>query len=98
MEKFIGAIDQGTTSTRFIIFDAHGGIIANESKEHRQIMPNEGYIEHDLVEIWSNTEELIASALRVAGIIGENLAAIGIANQRETTAVWNMYDIAAIVF
>ena len=89
-ERYVGAIDQGTTSTRFMIFDSNGLVVANEQKEHEQITPLEGYIEHDLMELWNNTMHVMTNALSVAGISGNDLAAIGIANQRETTAVWDM--------
>jgi len=91
MAKFIGAVDQGTTSTRFILFDRRGEIVGAEQKEHRQIFPKSGWVEHDPVEIWSNTQHVIRTALARAGIKGSELAAIGVTNQRETTVVWDKH-------
>ena len=88
MPKYIGAIDQGTTSTRFIIFDHDGKIIAFDQKEHQQIYPKPGWVEHDPVEIWERTREVMKSALKKSGLQPSDLAAIGITNQRETTVVW----------
>ena len=91
MGKFIGALDQGTTSTRFIVFD-HGGQVAGlDQKEHQQIFPQPGWVEHDPLEIWNNTQKVIRGALAKAGLKGGDLAAIGITNQRETTLVWNRH-------
>jgi glycerol kinase len=89
MDRYIGAIDQGTTSTRFIIFDNKGQIIGLAQKEHEQIYPKPGWVEHDPIEIWQNTQEVIRGALAKTGIKGSDLAAIGVTNQRETTVVWN---------
>jgi len=89
MAHYIGAVDQGTTSTRFIIFDRCGKIISAHQKEHKQIFPRPGWVEHDPLEIWGNTQEVIRGALAGAGISGKDLAAIGVTNQRETTVVWN---------
>ena len=89
MTRFIGAIDQGTTSTRFIVFDRSGAIVASAQKEHEQIYPQPGWVEHDPIEIWRNTREVIAEALRSARLTRRDLAAIGITNQRETTVVWD---------
>ena len=91
MEKFIGALDQGTTSTRFILFNHSGQIVGAEQKEHRQILPKSGWVEHDPVEIWGNTQHVIRAALARAGIQGSELAAIGVTNQRETTVVWDRH-------
>lgn len=82
--KYIGAIDQGTTSTRFIIFDDRGQIVSSSQKEHRQIYPRPGWVEHDPEEIWRNTNEVISDALYKAGLHGWDISAIGITNQRET--------------
>ena len=91
MGKFVGALDQGTTSTRFIVFD-HGGQIAGlDQKEHNQIFPRPGWVEHDPLEIWNNTQKVIRGGLANAGLKGADLAAIGITNQRETTVVWNRH-------
>jgi len=89
MAHYIGAVDQGTTSSRFIIFDHNGKIVALDQKEHEQIFPKPGWVEHDPLEIWRNTQEVIRGALDKAGISGKDLAAIGITNQRETTVVWD---------
>ncbi len=89
MAKYIGAIDQGTTSSRFIIFDEKGNIAGMDQKEHQQILPQPGWVEHDPMEIWNNTRETISRALDRSGVSGSDLAAIGITNQRETTVVWD---------
>jgi len=89
MRDYIGAIDQGTTSTRFIVFDRAGRIAACAQKEHRQIYPQPGWVEHDPEEIWRRTEEVISEAMAAAGLQPRDLAAIGITNQRETTLLWN---------
>jgi glycerol kinase len=89
MSKYIGALDQGTTSTRFIVFDRSGGVVSAAQKEHRQIYPQPGWVEHDPEEIWGACSEVIAEALAKKGLHSTSLAAIGIANQRETTIVWD---------
>lgn len=89
MSKFIGAIDQGTTSTRFIVFDHTGNIVASSQKEHKQFYPAPGLVEHDATEIWFNTREVIQNAMRISGLSSEDIAALGITNQRETTVLWN---------
>ena len=89
MSRYIGAIDQGTTSTRFIVFDRGGETIANAQMEHRQIYPRPGWVEHDPLEIWRNTQAVIAEALRGADLTRRDLAAVGITNQRETTLLWD---------
>jgi glycerol kinase len=86
---FVGALDQGTTSTRFMVFDAAGKEVARRQIEHRQILPGPGWVEHDPIEIAARVDEVIAGALRSAGLTGRDLAAIGITNQRETTVVWD---------
>ncbi|MEZ4939716.1 MAG: glycerol kinase GlpK [Saprospiraceae bacterium] len=89
MKKYVAAIDQGTTSTRCIIFDKQGNIVSVGQKEHEQIYPKPGWVEHNPEEIWKNTLEVIAQA-RIARSIGiDDIAAVGITNQRETTVVWN---------
>ena len=88
-KRYIGAIDQGTTSTRFIVFDRMGGTVASAQMEHRQIYPQPGWVEHDPLEIWRNTQTVIAEALRGADLTHRDLAAIGITNQRETTLLWD---------
>jgi glycerol kinase len=89
VSTYIGAIDQGTSSTRFIIFDDDTRIVAESQIEHAQIYPQPGWVEHDPVEIWRNTQTVIAAALRSGGLKPSDLAAIGITNQRETTVVWD---------
>ena len=89
MPSYVGAIDQGTTSTRFIIFDRAGKIIAQAQREHEQIYPRPGCVEHDASEIWRNTRLVIADALSGARLNPRDLAAIGITNQRETTLLWD---------
>ncbi len=89
MTKYVGALDQGTTSTRFMIFDHAGAVVAIDQKEHEQIYPKPGWVEHDANEIWTRCQEVIAGALAKAGITAADLAAVGITNQRETTLVWN---------
>ncbi|MCL4529973.1 MAG: glycerol kinase GlpK [Chloroflexi bacterium] len=88
MPKYVAAIDQGTTSTRFIIFDHGGNIIAVDQKEHEQIYPKPGWVEHDALEIWERTQRVMRGALDKAGADVSDIAAIGITNQRETTVVW----------
>ncbi len=89
MSKFIGAIDQGTTSTRFILFDGSGRIVSIVQKEHEQIYPRPGWVEHNPEEIWQRTLEVIGEALQEKGISEKELAAVGITNQRETTVIWD---------
>ena len=89
MSNYIGAIDQGTTSTRFIIFDRSGRIVAVSQKEHEQIYPQPGWVEHDANEIWRRTQDVIEEALEQRSLRAADLAAIGITNQRETTVVWD---------
>jgi glycerol kinase len=89
MSNYLGAIDQGTTSTRFIVFDRSGRISAVAQKEHEQIFPKPGWVEHDPDEIWRRTQEVITEAMQQKGLRPKDLAAIGITNQRETTIVWN---------
>ena len=88
MKNYVGAIDQGTTSTRFMVFDQSGRVVAVAQKEHQQIYPRPGWVEHDALEILRRTEEVIAEALTQRGLRAADLAAIGITNQRETTVVW----------
>jgi glycerol kinase len=89
MAEFVGAVDQGTTSTRFMVFDHAGNEVARHQLEHQQILPQAGWVEHDPVEIWERTRTVIAATLHAAGLAAADLAAIGIANQRETTVVWD---------
>ena len=89
MSSYIAAIDQGTTSTRFIVFDKSGRIVSIAQKEHEQIYPRAGWVEHDPEEIWRRTQEVIVEAMQLRGLRPKDFAAIGITNQRETTVVWN---------
>ena len=89
MTNYIGAIDQGTTSTRFIVFDRSGRVVSVAQKEHEQIYPKPGWVEHNAEEIWQRTREVIAEAMSNGKLKPQDLAAIGITNQRETTVVWN---------
>jgi glycerol kinase len=89
MSAYLGAIDQGTTSTRFIVFDRSGRITSVAQKEHEQIYPKPGWVEHDPEEIWRRTQEVIGDAMQQKGFRPKDLAAIGITNQRETTVLWN---------
>jgi glycerol kinase len=88
VKNYIGAIDQGTTSTRFMVFDKSARVVAVAQKEHEQIFPKPGWVEHDALEILRRTEEVIAEALDQRGLRASDLAAIGITNQRETTVLW----------
>ncbi len=89
MADYIGSIDQGTTSTRFIVFDRSGHVAAIAQKEHEQIYPEPGWVEHNADKIWQHTREVIWEAMAKGRLQPEDLAAIGITNQRETTVVWN---------
>jgi glycerol kinase len=89
MTKFIGAIDQGTTSTRFIVFDQAGSIVASAQKEHAQIYPQPGWVEHSPVEIARNTDEVIEAALAQGKLDVRDILAVGVTNQRETTVLWD---------
>ena len=87
---YIGSLDLGSSSTRFMIFDHAGKVVGQHQLEHRQILPAAGWVEHDASEIWERTQEVITGALKQADILGSDLAAIGITNQRETTVVWDV--------
>jgi glycerol kinase len=89
MPDYIGSIDQGTTSTRFIIFDHDGRVVASDQKEHRQIYPRPGWVEHDPMEIWASTQDVMQAALGKSGLQPTDLAAVGITNQRETAVIWD---------
>jgi glycerol kinase len=85
---YIAAIDQGTTSSRCMIFDQNGAVVAKAQKEHRQIFPRPGWVEHDAAEIWDNIEAVTATAMANHGLEPADLAAVGVTNQRETTVLW----------
>jgi glycerol kinase len=88
MADYVGALDQGTTSTRFMIFDHSGKVVGIDQKEHEQIYPKPGLVEHDPMEIWQRSEDVITGGLKKAKIQASDLAAVGVTNQRETTVVW----------
>jgi len=89
MASYVAAIDHGTTSTRCMIFDHSGGVIASEQREHEQIFPQAGWVEHNPEEVWENTRAVAAGALAKADLTAGDIAAVGITNQRETTVVWD---------
>ena len=89
MARYVAAIDQGTTSTRCMVFDLSGNVVALDQKEHQQIYPRPGWVEHDPLEIWQRTREVVTNALRKSDLSPANLAAVGITNQRETAVVWD---------
>lgn len=89
MKRYIAAVDQGTTSTRFLVFDRRGRVVAGAQKEHAQICPHPGWVEHDAEEIWRNAREVIAEAMSAGKLRADDLAAVGITNQRETVVVWD---------
>jgi glycerol kinase len=89
MADFVAAIDQGTTSTRCMIFDHSGREVGKYQLEHKQILPQAGWVEHDPLEIWQRTQEVVQQALAERGLVAADLAALGITNQRETTLVWD---------
>ncbi|MGH3492480.1 MAG: FGGY family carbohydrate kinase, partial [Sciscionella sp.] len=89
MTSYIAAIDQGTTSTRCMIFDHSGVSVASDQREHRQILPQPGWVEHDAAEIWANTRAVAAGALADGDLTAGDIAAVGITNQRETTLLWD---------
>jgi glycerol kinase len=89
MARYVGALDQGTTSTRFMIFDHAGAVVGVDQKEHEQIYPKPGWVEHDANEIWTRSVEVIRGALAKTGVKASDLAAVGVTNQRETTVVWD---------
>jgi glycerol kinase len=91
MAEFIGAVDQGTTSTRFMVFDHGGNEVGRHQLEHEQILPQAGWVEHNPVEIWERTSSVLRTAMNQLGLTGSDLAALGITNQRETTVVWDRH-------
>jgi glycerol kinase len=96
MAELVGSIDQGTSSTRFVVFDGEGSVVGVAQEEHAQIFPQPGWVEHDPVEIWAKTVEVIEAGLKAAGIRASDLAAVGITNQRETTVVWDFESGAPV--
>lgn len=89
MPDFIGAIDQGTTSTRFMVFDHDGRVVGRHQLEHEQLLPRPGWVEHDPLEIWDRTQRVVLGGLADAGLVGSDLRALGVTNQRETVVVWD---------
>jgi glycerol kinase len=89
MAKYVAAIDQGTTSTRCMVFDHSGQVVSVDQKEHEQIFPQPGWVEHSPTEIWERTQEVVKGALKNGNLTTADLAAVGVTNQRETTVVWN---------
>ncbi|MFX0171854.1 MAG: glycerol kinase GlpK [Candidatus Hodarchaeota archaeon] len=90
-EKFVGAIDQGTTGTRFMVFNTSCKLLGSKYKEHKQLFPEPGFVEHDPLEIWNNTQFVVRETLEKIGISLDDLIAVGITNQRETTIVWDRF-------
>lgn len=88
MTSYVAAIDQGTTSTRCMIFSHSGEVVAVDQKEHEQIFPKAGWVEHNPEEVWTNTREVTAGALAKADLHTDDIVAVGITNQRETSVVW----------
>ncbi|MGW3016684.1 FGGY family carbohydrate kinase [Streptomyces longwoodensis] len=88
-EQYVAAIDQGTTSSRCMIFDREGAIVAADRREHRRIVPQPGWVEHDAAEIWAKVRAVVAGALARAGLRADQISALGITNQRETTVLWD---------
>ncbi|GAA2124366.1 glycerol kinase GlpK [Actinomadura napierensis] len=95
-ERYVMSIDQGTTSTRCILFDHGGRLVSVAQREHRQHFPRPGWVEHDPMEIWRNLERIAPEALAQAGVTANQVAAVGIANQRETTVLWDRLTGAPI--
>ena len=88
-KKYTAAVDQGTTSTRFMIFDHAGQVVGVHQMEHEQIYPQAGWVEHNPMEIWDRTQDVIKGGLEKSGVKADEIAAIGVTNQRETTIVWD---------
>src|SRR5438105_423253 len=88
MPKYAGAVDQGTTGTRFMVFSHEGTVVAQDYLEHQQIYPKPGWVEHDPMEIWERTQSVTRGCLDKGGVSAEDLVAIGVTNQRETAVVW----------
>jgi len=89
MARFAAAVDRGTTSTRFMIFDHAGKVVAIDQEEHDQVYPKPGWVEHNPLEIWERTQAVIAGALKKGGVEANDLAVVGVTNRRETTVVWD---------
>jgi glycerol kinase len=91
MQKFVMSIDHGTTSSRAVVFDHSGEIVSVGQLEHEHIFPRAGWVEHDPLEIWAEVREAVGIALSRANVTADDLVAVGITNQRETTVVWNRH-------
>jgi glycerol kinase len=89
MNKYIAAIDQGTTSTRCMLFDHGGEVVCLSQREHKQIYPQPGWVEHDPLEIWQRTQEVVGEVISSAGVHSGEIISVGVTNQRETTLVWD---------
>ncbi|MCB0167073.1 MAG: glycerol kinase, partial [Anaerolineae bacterium] len=89
MAKYVASIDQGTTSTRCMIFNHAGEVVAVHQLEHEQIYPKPGWVEHDPMEVWNRTVDVVKGAMERANASASDIAAVGITNQRETTVVWD---------
>jgi glycerol kinase len=89
MAKYAAAVDQGTTSTRCMLFNHSGEVVAIHQLEHEQKYPKPGWVEHDPLEIWARTQDVIKGAMQKAGAKAEDIAAVGVTNQRETTVIWD---------
>src|SRR5665648_1138919 len=89
MADYVGAVDQGTTSSRFMLFDHGGNEVGKHQLEHQQILPQAGWVEHSPVEIWERTRSVIQTTMDKLGLAASDLAALGVSNQRETTVIWN---------
>ena len=94
--RYVAALDQGTTSTRCMLFDRTGRVVASDQREHRQLFPRAGWVEHDPAEIWLSARKVIAGALAAAGAGSADIAALGVTNQRETTVVWDRHTGEAV--
>ena len=90
-QKFCASIDQGTSSSRFMVFNRQGEVVGSSQKEHKQYFPQQGHVEHDPEEIWSCVKECITKVVDSEGLKPHNIASLGITNQRETTVVWNRH-------
>src|SRR3954451_900813 len=97
MAKYAAALDQGTTSTRAMVFDHSGKVVSVAQKEHEQIFPKAGWVEHDPKEIWARSQEVLDEALSAASASADDIAGLGITNQRETTVVWDKNTCAAVM-
>src|ERR1700675_3430423 len=91
LAEFVASIDQGTTSTRCMIFDHDGAEVGRHQLEHEQILPRAGWVEHNPIEIWERTSSVLLSVLNGVSLSAKNIAALGITNQRETTLVWDRH-------